>query len=144
MARARHLTLAGLTVNLSLVRRPALVVACRYHALPVVEANGCITVAMADSDDPVAQEAMVSALNAPSHVATGNPTTIDALFTEFGPDLLHRSPRLLNCTHASPVDDEVSAFVLATGDLLDARVGHISPKTGTKDPCDALVREVER
>jgi nucleotide-binding universal stress UspA family protein len=144
MGKAQHLTLDGLTVNLKLARRLAPVVACRYHALPVAEANGQITVAMADPDDPVAREAVVSALGAPSFVVRGNPATIDALLAELWPGVLQRSPRLLVCTYASPVADQVSAFALALGDLLDARVGYFYPETGTKDLCDALVRNVER
>ncbi len=146
MDKVRHLTLDGLTVNLRLARRLAPVVACRYHALPVAEANGRITVAMADPDDPVAREAVVSALGAPSYVVKGDSAAIDALLAELWPGVLQRSPRLLVCAHASPhvIADEVSHFALALGDLLDARVGHFSPKGGTKDPCDALAREVER
>jgi nucleotide-binding universal stress UspA family protein len=153
MEKVQYLRLDGLTVNLTLARRLAPVVACRYHALPVAEANGRITVAMADPDDPVAREAVVSALGAPSYVVRGNPAAIDALLAELWPGVLRRSPRLLVCAHASPhlhctqahvIADEVLAFALALSDLLDARVGHFHPKTGTKDPCDALAREVER
>lgn len=144
MEKAQYLTLDGLTVNLTVARRLAPVMACRYHALPVAEANGRITVAMADPDDPVAREAVVSALGAPAYVVRGNPAAIDALLAELWPGVLQRSPRLLVCTHSSPATDEVSAFALALGDLLDARIGHFNPKTGTKDPCEALAREVER
>ena len=153
MDKARHLTLDGLTVNLRLARRLAPVVACRYHALPVAEANGRITVVMADPDDTVAREAVVSALGAPSYVVKGDSAAIGALLAELWPGVLQRSPRLLVCAHTSPhvhcaqahvIADEVSRFALTLGDLLDARVGHFSPKTGSKDPCDVLAREVER
>jgi nucleotide-binding universal stress UspA family protein len=144
MDRARHLTLDGLTVNRRLARRLAPVVACRYHALPVAEANGHITVAMANPDDPAAREAVASALGAPSYLVKGSSAVIDALLAELWPGVLQRSPRLLVCAHANPVADEVSHYALALGDLLDARVGHFCPKAELPNLCEALVREVER
>jgi nucleotide-binding universal stress UspA family protein len=143
VGKARHLTLDGLTLNPRLARRLSPIVACRYHALPVAEANGQITVAMADPDDPVAREAVVSALGAPSFMVRGNPEAIDTLLAEIWPGVLQRSPRLLVCAYASPIANEVSAFALAVSGLLDAHVGHFEPETETEDPFDALVREVE-
>lgn len=144
MDRARHLTFDGLTVNRRLARRLAPIVACRYHALPVAEANGHITVAMANPDDPAAREAVANALGAPSYLVKGNSAVIDALLAELWPGVLQRSPRLLVCAHTNPIADEVSHYALALGDLLDARVGHFCPKDDLTNLCDTLVREVER
>jgi nucleotide-binding universal stress UspA family protein len=171
--QAQHLILDELTVNARLARRLSPAVACRYHALPVAEADGRITVAMADPDDTVAREAVVTALGAPSCVVGGDPVTIDALLAEVWPEVLKRSLRLLVCAHASPTDDvrepplastctapnavrckwparadesndEVLTFARALGGLLNAHVSYFSPLVGDDANCDGLAQVVGR
>jgi nucleotide-binding universal stress UspA family protein len=143
-SQTRHLTLDSLHVNPRLARRLSPAVACRYHALPVAEDGGHITVAMANPNDAVAREAVLTALGAPSCVVEGNATTIDALLAQVWPEVLQRSLSLLVYTPASPAASEVLAFARYTAGLLEARLSHYRP-TGEKDVnCDGVARVAEQ
>ncbi len=142
--RPRPLILGDLTVSPRLARCLSPTVARRYHALPVVEDSGHITVAMADPDDVTARDAVTAALGAPACVVEGDPVVIDALLAEIWPELLSCSLRLLVCAYASPIVDEVSAFSQALGGLLQAHVSHFSPIIGADANCDALAQVTEQ
>jgi len=143
-SQIRHLTLDDVKVNLKLARRLSPAVACRYHALPVAEGDGYITVAMANPNDPVAREAVAAALDAPSCVVGSDPAAIDALLAEVWPEGLQSSPRVLMFAIHCPISDAVSTFAQAVGDLLGAHISHSSPVPKTVEICHALVREAER
>jgi nucleotide-binding universal stress UspA family protein len=133
-------TLDNLAVNPRLARRLAPTLACRYHALPVAEANGQVTVAMANPDDALARETVTNALGAPSYVVGGDPLAIDTLLAEVWPELFRRSLRLLVCAHACPNADEVLTFARALGGLLDAHLSYLEPLEGSDTGCEALAR----
>jgi len=142
--QARHLTLDGLAVNPTVARRLPLTIACRYRALPVAEANGQITVAMANPDDAAAREAVITALGTPSCVVGGDPMVIDALLAEVWPEASQHSRRLLICAQASPAADEVFTFAQALSGLLDAHISHLGPSEGKDVDCEAVARAVEQ
>lgn len=131
MARSpiRHLTLNDLTVNPRLARRLSPAVAWRYHALPVAEENGEITVAMADPDDVVALDAITTALGTPPCVVGGDPMAIDALLAEVWPEELQRSLCFLVCAPADPSAERVVTFARALGALLGAHVSYFDLAT---------------
>ncbi len=140
----RHLTLDDVKVNLKLARRLSPTVACRYHALPVAEGDGYITVAMANPDDPVAREAVAAALDAPSCVVGSDRETIDALLAEVWPEGLQSSTRVLIFAVRCPTVDAVSTFAQALGDLLGAHFYHYTPTVPTVEISHALEQEAER
>jgi nucleotide-binding universal stress UspA family protein len=142
--QARHLTLDGLAINPTVARLLPLSIACRYRALPVAEANGQITVAMANPNDAAAREAVMTALGAPSCVVGGDPMVIDRLLAEVWPEALQHSLRLLICTQASPASDEVFMFAQVLGSLLDAHVNHVGPLERKEVDCEAVARLVEQ
>lgn len=143
-AKAQHLTLDNLAMNPRLARRLPPAIACRYHALPVAEADGRITVAMADPEDTMARDAVATALGAPPCVVECDPVTIDTLLAKVWPEMLQRSPRLLVCAHDGPTTDQVLTFARALGGLLDAHVSYFSPLAGDDADCNAVARVVER
>jgi nucleotide-binding universal stress UspA family protein len=143
-SQTRHLTLDSLDVNPRLARRLPPAVACRYHALPVAEDGGRITVAMADPNDAAAREAVSTALGAPSCVVGGNPATIDALLAQVWPEVLQRSMSLLVYTHASPAAKEVLNFARSIAGLLDARLSHYRPLVGDDANCDDVTWMAEQ
>lgn len=127
MTQARHLTLDNLPINPKVARRLPLDMASRYHALPVAEDRGRITVVMADPDDVAAREAVAAALGCPPYVVEGDPVVIDALLAQLWPEMPQHSRRLLACVHANPVVNEILAFTWSIAELLDAHITHYNP-----------------
>jgi nucleotide-binding universal stress UspA family protein len=139
--KIQHLSLDNLAVNPRLARRLTPTLACRYHALPVAEDGDLITVVMANPDDAAALEAISAALGAKCCVVRGDPAAIDALLAEVWPEEAPRSLRLLVCTQASPMADELRDYAQAIGNLLSAHVGCFQATDDAFAIVDALDKE---
>ena len=141
----RHLALDNPAPNPGLARRLPPALAFRYHALPVAEDNGRITVTMVDPDDAAAREAVATALGTTPCVVRGAPATIDALLAETWPEEDRRALRLLICCRpAGPTADEISAYGQAMGVLLGAHVSYLKMAEGRHPMLDTLTDEVDR
>lgn len=142
-----HLTLDSLRADPLLAQRLPVELACRYHALPVAEDNGRITVVMADPEDVSACEAIAAALGvanrvqqpSPLYMVRGDPNSIDALvFHVWGSAapsldmLLVTPPRAANAA--------LLAFARSLCDLMHARLNQITdlPASG-EDPGACLL-----
>jgi hypothetical protein len=112
-----HLALDDPTLVPALARRLPPNLAFRYHALPVAEDKGTITVAMADPDDAAAREAIAAALGARPYVVRGAPERIDVLLAEIWPEVAHPALHWLVCAPAG----SAQAYVQYIGGLLDSR-----------------------
>ncbi len=134
---AAHLALDELPTDPRLARRLPAELACRFHALPVAEENGYITVAMADPDDTEAREAIVTALGPKSCVVQGDRQTIEALLAGIWGDEINHSLHLCTCGFPHPIAAEVADYAQAIGGLLGARVSHLT----TIGEMDALIAE---
>ena len=80
--KTKPLVLNDFALNLEIARRIPSDVAFRFHTLPVGEAYGNITVAMADPTDLAARDAVTSALGKTPYFVKGNSEAIDALIAE--------------------------------------------------------------
>ena len=81
----QHRNLDSLAIIPRLVRRLPPALAFRFHALPLFESNGYITVAMADPDDAAARAAVAAALGTRLHVVEADPMVIEGLLSEVWP-----------------------------------------------------------
>ena len=117
-----HLALDNPTLNPALARRLPPNLAFRYHALPVAEDKGTITVAMADPDDAAAREAIAAALGARSYVVRGAPERIDALLTEIWPEVTRPALHWLVCAPANGAQ----AYIQYIGGLLGNRPDYLA------------------
>jgi nucleotide-binding universal stress UspA family protein len=135
-----YLTVDELTEDPELARCLPPDLAWRFHALPLAEDNGRITVAMADPDDAEAREAVVAALGPRSCVVKGSALTIDARLAEIWGDEARRRLRLQVCAFPDPLPDELWNYAHALGALLGARLGRMS----TAEEANALTREAGR
>jgi nucleotide-binding universal stress UspA family protein len=134
-----HLALDSLTVNPKLARRLPPALAFRYHALPLAEDRGSITVAMADPEDAVARAAVAAALGARLYVVQAAPETIDELLTQTWPEETQHNLRLLVHHHASPIADQVQAYAQYLSDLLGGTLtdlGTVPDSDATSDQLD--------
>jgi len=99
---------------------------------------------MADPDDPVAREAVATALGTPSCVVGCDPAVIDNLLSEIWPEERRTAPQVLVCAHASPIADRVLALAQSIGELLNGQVSHFVPIAGSPVSCDALPQSVDQ
>ncbi len=120
--KAAYLALDELTANPKLAQLLPPDLAHRFHALPVAEDEGRITVVMADPDDPVAREAVVTVLGPASCVVQGDPAAIDTALEELWPYEGSPGLTLLVCDFPDPVSDLVWSYAEALGQLLGAQV----------------------
>jgi len=136
--RTAYLSLDELAPNLKLARRLPADLAWRFHALPLAEDKGSITVAMANPDDTAAREAIIAALGPTSCVVQGNAAAIDALLAEIWED--ETNPlRVAVCDFPNPVLQEIWEYAQALGELLGARLSRMN----TAEGINALAREDE-
>jgi nucleotide-binding universal stress UspA family protein len=117
-----YLALDELAADLRLARRLPPALACRYHALPVAEDGGRITVAMADPADAKARAAVMTALGPESCLVRGDARTIDALLREIWSNEACCPLALLLCRLPSKEADRVREYAQALGGLLGAQV----------------------
>lgn len=122
----RYLALDQLAANPRLARRLPPELAWRFHALPVAEHEGRITVAMANPDDPEAREAVATSLGPASCVVQADPLTIDAALAKVWGRRSQRSMRVSVCAFPIPVAEEVLDYAQALSDLLGARLARLS------------------
>lgn len=119
-----YLSLDQLTPNPKLARRLPAELAWRFHALPLAEDHGTITVVMADPDDDAAREAILAALGPSACVVQGDPAAIDALLSEiWGAET--GAVSLAVCTGEGPMPAGVEGYAAHLGELLGAPVSAI-------------------
>ncbi len=127
-AATQPLTLDTLVVNPRLARRLPPAVARRYHALPVAEDHGHVTVVMANPEDALAREAILAALGTLPCLVRGDAAAIDALLETIWQDGSRDVPTLLVCAGDGPECNRVQAYAQALGELLDAPVWEMAAK----------------
>jgi nucleotide-binding universal stress UspA family protein len=138
-SQLRYLKLDNLAADPELAGRLPPDLAWRYHALPLAEDKGCITVAMAAPEDAEAREAVVAALGPGSYVVKGSAWAIDARLAEIWGNEARRILGLKVCAFPDPLSDELWDYSQALGALLGAHLGRMS-KAGD---VDALVKQGE-
>lgn len=122
LPKTAHLTLDELTTNPELARRLPLDLARRFHAVPLAEDSGRVTVAMADPDDMAAREAIAGILGPALYVVQADPSTIDTLVTEIWGEENSRPLDLAVCDAPRPVTSSVWNFSQALATLLGAHL----------------------
>ena len=80
--RALHLGLNQIKPNPATVTRLPRDIEQRYHVLPITEADGKVTVAMANPEDPEASQAVVSLLGNSVYLVHADMDVIDKLISE--------------------------------------------------------------
>ncbi len=138
---AQHLALDSLVIVPKLARRLPATVAFRYHALPLAEDNGCITVAMADPDDTVARGAVAAALDSKLYLVRADPIIIDGLLAETWPEERHHHLRLLVTYQDSPIAEQVQAYAQYLCDLLGGHLNDFQRLAPAGATFDDLVEE---
>jgi nucleotide-binding universal stress UspA family protein len=106
--------------------------AFRYHALPVAEDEGHITVAMADPYDDVARDAIITALGSPSCVVSCSGAAIDTLLSQIWSAECSDKKQFLVYTEASRISETLQAYSQYLGQLSTAEISLANP-TGWHD-----------
>lgn len=77
-----YLEVKGIKANCKVAERLPFDLACQWHALPIAEEHGQITVAMANPEDQQARDIIKSVLGVPVFTVQANLDSIDELITE--------------------------------------------------------------
>lgn len=120
----RSLFLDSVTLNPELARRIPPDLAFRCHTLPVAEADGAITVAMANPNDSKARDAIAAALGTTPCFVQGDQKIIDALLAKVWSDEVGPQRKFLVCVNPSRFE-EVNSFAHGLGSLLHAEIEHL-------------------
>ncbi|MFH1633021.1 MAG: universal stress protein [Chloroflexota bacterium] len=115
------LKLAPLVVDPRLAHRLPPDLVRRYHAIPITEDGGRVTVAMADPDDIEARQAIMAALGPSTYVVQADAQDINRWLTELWPEVSSRPLRLLTwaSTDASWAE-EITPYARGVATLLKA------------------------
>jgi nucleotide-binding universal stress UspA family protein len=141
--KSAYLALDELAANPRLARRLSPDLAWRFHALPLAEDNGRITVAMADPDDRIARDAVIRALGPTSCMVRADATIIDMLLAQIWSDDADDCLNLLVCDFPEPVSEEVSGYAQSMGESMSARVTLVTT-AGTYDALTATLESMGR
>jgi len=142
-----YLSLDELRADPNLARLLPPEIAYRFHALPVAEQGGRITVVMADPEDDEALSAIASILGREPCVVQGDARTIDASLARLWGRVPADKPRLLVCAPEGPAAGRLGAYARSMGELLDAEVTAANCEGGLatsalrhgEPPCDLLL-----
>jgi nucleotide-binding universal stress UspA family protein len=121
-----HLALQSLALEPRLARRLPAELARRFHALPLAEDRGRITVAMADPSDPAAREAITAALGSTACVVRCDAEAIDSLLSQIWGTGARRPLKVVACAVSSPIPPPLAYYAEALSNLLEARLDWLS------------------
>ena len=99
---------------------PAL--AWRYHALPLAEDRGRVTVAMADPANAEAQEAVMAALGSSVHFVQADAQVIECALAQLWPEWSGSPLRLLTWAATDALAAAVKPYAQTVAELLDAHL----------------------
>ncbi|MEJ2211634.1 MAG: hypothetical protein P8129_21720, partial [Anaerolineae bacterium] len=136
-----HLALRGLCLEPRLARRLPAELAWRFHALPLAQDRGRITIAMADPDDPEARQAVAAALGAAACVVRCDAGAIDSLLAQIWGEQTPRPLKALLCAFPAPVPAAVADYARSLGDLLGADLEQVSTAGGMYDLQEDIAAE---
>jgi nucleotide-binding universal stress UspA family protein len=120
------LSLDKLVANPKLARRLSPDLARRFHALPIAEYKGRVTVAMADPEDREARNAVITALGPTSCMVRVDPQTIEALINSVWSSVDRLSLRMLVCTCPNSTNDAAFEYADKMGELLGAQTHRVN------------------
>jgi nucleotide-binding universal stress UspA family protein len=109
--------------------------AFRHRALPVVEEDECMTVAMADPSDSAAREAVMVALGTEPCVVQSDPSTIAFHLAQIWSQQDQSPKNLLAYVPTGPHAEDVRLYAEYVGDLLGACLDYVP---GDCDPRKAM------
>ena len=140
LQRTAYLVNEQLAPSPELVRRLPYDLAWRYHALPLAEDRGRVTVAVANPEDAQVRDAILAALGPESCVVQGDALTIESLLAEvWGEAACSRSnPRVYAV--AGPSAAELSDYAEALAALLGGKLSQVT----AAEAVDALTGEGPR
>jgi nucleotide-binding universal stress UspA family protein len=124
--KTTYLMLDELTADPELAQRLSPELAWRFHALPLAEDRGRVTVAMADPDDAEARAAVVAALGPEACVVRGTAWSIDAQLAEIWGDKSGHCLEIKVCAFPEPIQEELWAFAQALAAQLGAHLDRVN------------------
>ena len=139
----RSLVLDQLVLDPTVAQRLSPSVAFAHQALPVAEADHCVTVAMADPTDTVARDAVAVALGAEPCVVRGDPAVIAVHLSQVWEQAEQILPNPLACILSGPYAEQVRLYAEYVGQLLGTSVDCYPGEQGSRAWTDAARQDYD-
>ena len=101
-------------------------VACRWHALPIAEEKGRITVAMANPEDVRARDIITSALGAPVYTVQASLDSIDELISELWTKHADQALKIRLWKPPNPTSEFLHTYAHSVSKLLGGELEQIT------------------
>jgi nucleotide-binding universal stress UspA family protein len=144
--RTKHLVLDNLVPNVDLARRLPQRVAHQFHALPVAEERGVLTVVMADPDDAAARQAVTTALGTAPYIVQGDKVVIDTWIAQLWAEEAAVRPQYLVYAPEERSTRELHVYACQLGALTRAEVSWLTERDVSavaervrSTPCDLVI-----
>ncbi|NIM94411.1 MAG: universal stress protein [Anaerolineales bacterium] len=135
------IALDNIKLNPDLVRRMPIEIACKYHMLPVAEAKGRVTVAMADPADVQALKAIEAVFGGRPYLVKSDQQTIDRLLAEIWAEKSPKPLRILLYSPPTCTSEGVRSYANRLALLLQAELHCHQEHVGPEADFDSLQRE---
>jgi len=115
----------------------------QYHAIPIASDQKCVTIALANPEDPDAREAIRSALISPATLVKADSSVIDSLIAKCYTDKFTIPFKLLAWTPEVIVDPEHESYIQSFASLLNADLSWFKKERKKGEPYSCLVEEID-
>lgn len=115
----------------------------QYHAIPIASDKKRVTVAMANPEDPVARQAIQSAVMFPATLVRADSTIIDSLIAKCYSETSNTQLKFLAWTPDEWVNPVNQAYIQSFTKLLNAELTWFEPAEKKGEAFSSLVEEID-
>ncbi len=120
------LEVKGIKADWKVAERLPFDIACQWHALPIAEEHGHITVAMANPEDVKARDIITSVLGMPVYTVQANPDSIDELISKIWTKHAVQAPKIRLWKLSHPESEILYTYAHSVSKLLGGELDQIS------------------
>lgn len=115
----------------------------QYHAIPIASDKKSVTVAMSNPEDPIARQAIRSAIMSPATLVKADSTIIDSLIAKCYSEMSNTPLKFLAWTRDEQVNPVNMAYILSFTKLLNADLTWFEPSDKKREAYSSLVADID-
>jgi nucleotide-binding universal stress UspA family protein len=141
--QGKYLEIDGIDSSPRLAKKIPSHLAQQYHAIPIASDMKCLTIAMAAPEDPVAREAIRSAVMSPATLVKADTAIIDSLITKYYTELFNLPLKLLAWIPSGTVNRNYESYIQSFSRLLNADLSWFEREDIKGTPYPLFVKEID-